>query len=373
MVKRILKKPKKLIAAVFMATLAIVFVWPKLAGVGRDYCLSAGYDFYKKHYMSYDGRIMDPQRDYVTTSEGQSYMLLRSLLLKDRKTFDLVKTWSDNNLRRPDKLYGWLWGKNSAGDYKILDDNAASDADVDIAYALLLAYEQWRDKKYLNEALLIINSIWEKETKQIGPYLVLMPGVNQVFSEKIEINPSYFSPVAFKLFQKYDKTHDWNKLIDSSYYYLGEVTSKTKTGLPPDWFLIDDAGNVVVEDSPRGDFSYDAIRVFPRIFLDYKRTGEQRALPILEKSKFFVEKWKESKKLYVNYKANGELKNEDRFIGSIALLVPVINMYDPKVAAEIYNTELSPYFREKGYWDNKQEYYGRNLLWFGCYLYDNYR
>lgn len=320
---------------------------------------------------------MDPMRDNVSTSEGQSYILTRSFAMNDRKTFDLANTWASNNLRRPDGLYSWLWGRSSSGKYQILDSNSASDADIDIAYFLISAYGRWKDPKYLKDGLQTINSIWDKETRRVGNYLILMPGAAQAKSSTIEVNPSYFAPAAFRMFHKYDKKHDWNELVDSSYYYLRACTSKTKTGLPPNWFVIDSAGKIVIDSGPRGDFSYDAIRVFFRMYLDYKKYGEKRAEPILEKAKIFITKWDNSgnanKNLYVNYKANGDLRDKDKFVGSIAILVPVINLYDKKVAAEIYRKEVVPYFVESGYWTTKTDYYGKNLLWFGEYMYKTKR
>lgn len=361
--------------------LSIIFIFAlsfKACGEQKyNFCLKKSYDLYKSTFMTKDGRIMDSDKNNISTSEGQSYIMLRSLAMGDKKTFDLTYKWAKDNLQRKDKLFSWLWGENSKGAYKILDENSASDADIDIAFALILAYEAWNESQYLQEAEPIVKSIWNNETKQIGSYRVLMPGVKQTQSEKIEINPSYFAPYAFRFFQKYDDTNDWNCLIDSSYYYLNQVVSKTSTGLPPNWFLIEDTqngGQVVLEDSPRSDFSYDAIRVFIRAYLDYIKTGEKRALPILAKSKFFVEKWEvnnqQNQKYYVNYKANGQLKDTDEFIGSIAILLPIISMYDKELANRIYENKIKPYQNED-YWKSKEDYYAKNLLWFGCYLYSN--
>lgn len=359
-----------------IVSIIFLFIFASLStfevdGKNQKECLNLrkSYDFYKENFMSQDGRIIDYDKNSITTSEGQSYMLLRSLIMNDRKTFDLVYAWSKNNLQRQDSLFAWLWGKNSNGEYKILDTNSASDADVDIAFALILAYEKFNCTQYLQEAVSIIKSIWDKETKKIGNYLVLMPGANQTTEEKIEINPSYFSPYAFRYFQKYDDLHDWNSLIDSSYYYLDVVMSKTQTHLPPNWFSIE-SGQIVLADSPKSDFSYDAIRVFPRIYLDYLKTNEQRALPILEKVKFFIEKWNTDKTFYTNYKASGQLRDKVQFKGSIAILVPVISFYDKKIAEEIYSKELDSYFADESYWKSKNDYYGKNLSWFGCYLYN---
>lgn len=333
-----------------------------------DVCLKQSYNLYLEKFMSKDGRIIDPDRDKITTSEGQSYMMLRSVAMGNKKVFDLVYKWTKDNLQRKDYLFAWLWGKNQNGEYKILDYNSASDADVDIAFSLLVAHHKWKDDYYLNEALLIIDAIWNNETKKVGDYLILMPGFEQAKAEKIEVNPSYFFPYAYKFFQKYDKKHDWNCLIDSSYYYLNQVMSKTETGLPPDWFLIEN-GEIVLEDSNRSDFSYDAIRVFERVYLNYVRTEDKRTLPILEKTKFFINKWNETGEFYTNYKKNGELRDKNKFIGAIAVLVPVISMYDKKVADKIYKTEVNPYFKNDGYWEAQHDYYAKNLLWFGCYFY----
>lgn len=357
------------------STLAVVFFLFfhafKANGVQENnFCIRKSYEFYKTAFMTNEGRIIDPDKNNISTSEGQSYIMLRSLTIGDRETFNLAYTWAKNNLQRQDKLFSWLWGENANGEYKILDENAATDADIDIAFALIIAYEKWGMYEYLQEAIPIINSIWDKETKKVGEYLVLTPGPAQTLDEnKIEVNPSYFSPYAFRFFQKYDDLHDWNCLIDSSYYYLDKVTNKTKTHLPPNWFLIKN-GQIVLENSERSDFSYDAVRIFVRIYLDYLRTGEKRALPILEKSKFFIDKWKETKKFYTNYKANGELRDKDEYIGSIAVITPVISKYDPETAKEIYALKLNKYINNKQYWETKKDYYGKNLFWFGCYLYN---
>lgn len=340
---------------------------------GCIFSLTKSYYSYKQDYMSNAGRIMDSQRGYATTSEGQAYMLLMCLVMDDKETFDLVYNWTKNNLRRSDGLFSWLWGKSKNGEYKTLDYNSASDADIDIAFSLIAASKIWKQDSYLKEAVPIIQSIWNNETRRVGDHLVLMPGAKQVAFEKIEVNPSYFAPNAFRLFQKYDDQHDWNELIDSSYYYLYAIMAKTKTGLPPNWFIIknDEKGEeIILENSKRSDFSYDAIRVFWTIYRDYIKNGEKRALPILAKSDFFIEEWKKNKTIYVNYQANGRLRDKVKFIGSIALLLPSIKIFDKKVAKEIYDSELLPYLKNPTDWNNKNEYYARNLLWFGYYLYN---
>lgn len=355
-----------------LLTALIIFTLSALialcADKSEDYCLNKSYEYYKKTFISPDGRVMDPARGDITVSEGQSYILQRAVAVNDPKTFNLTYNWTKKHLQRRDKIFSWIWGKDKNGNYKVLDTNSAADADVNIAFALILAHERWGDKKYLKEAQPIIHSIWKNETKNIGEHRVLMPGFIQTRVDKIEINPSYFHPYAFKFFKKYDKWHDWNKVTDSSHYYIVESSSKTKTGLPPNWFMIEH-GKIVLENNERSDFSYDAIRVFKKYYWDYIRTGDKRDLDILVKSKFFIKNWKKSKKFYTNYKADGTLRDFNEFIGGIALLIPPVSLYDQKTAAEIFKDKIDPYLFSKNNWTTRQDYYGKNLLWYGCHFY----
>lgn len=352
--------------------IAIIFIIFQLnvlsSDKSEDDSLKKSYEYYKREFISPKGRVMDPERGDITVSEGQGYILQRAVAINDSKTFNDTYNWTKKHLQRRDKLFAWIWGKNKKGQYQILDKNSASDADINIAFALILAYERWKDKKYLKEALPIIHAIWNKETKKIGKYRVLMPGFIQAKVEKTEINPSYFHPYAFKFFNKYDKSHNWNEIIDSSYYYIIESSAKSKTELPPNWFIIKNE-KIILEDNERSDFSYDAIRVFKKYYWDYIRTGDKRDLDVLVKSKFFIKKWKESKKFYTNYKKDGTLRNDNEFIGGISILVLPISIYDKKIADEIFKAKVTPYFLNKKNWEKRYDYYGKNMIWYGRHFY----
>lgn len=363
-----MKKHPTLFLLIMFILSFFVFISSSNADSDEEYCLKESYRYYKKEFVFSDGRVMDSERVDATISEGQGYMLQKTVAANDPYTFNLVYGWTKKHLQRKDKLFSWLWGKDKNGKYSVLDYNSAADADVIIAFALVLANERWKNDKYLKEAQPIIKSIWKNETKQIGEHRVLMPGFIQTKSEIIEINPSYFQPYAFKFFQKYDKKHDWNNVIDSSYYYIMASSAKTKTGLPPDWFLIK-KGKIVLEDSKRSDFSYDAIRIFLSFYRDYIRTHDKRDLQILAKSKFFIKQWKESKKLYTNYKKDGKLRDLNEFTGSIMILILPISLYDEKTAKEIFKSKIKPYLYNKTNWTSRKDYYTKNLLWYGCRFY----
>lgn len=332
------------------------------------------WDYYKNTFITLDGRVKDFQKKSITTSEGQSYAMLRAVMIDDRETFDNVYKWTNNNLKRKnDNLYSWEWGPRKDTTFGVLDKNSATDADVDIAFALIIASEKWNDSSYLADARKIISDIWTYETKVINKRRILTSGYEQTKVSIQEINPSYFAPYAFRFFAKYDKTHDWHELVDSSYFFIKKSMSLTKTGLPPNWFLIDEATEKISinKNSYSSDFSYDAVRTFIRFYMDFLVFGDRRAGKILSKASFFKSKWRKDKTLFTNYKYDGSLRDKDKFIGSVALLLPAINYKSKKTARDIYLKEISKNYNKMGYWKEKYNYYGNNLCWFGLYIYFN--
>jgi endoglucanase len=341
-------------------------------GFGQNSILKTSWEYYKKTFISNDGRVIDHQKKSISTSEGQSYAMRRAVFMDDKACFDKIYDWTRYNLKRKDdNLFAWLWGNNGHGDYKILDKNTASDGDITAAASLLLAYKKWGKDRYLNDAKKIINDIWEKETVEIEGSRILVAGVNQkhIDNTKVEVNPSYFIPNSFRMFADVDKNHDWQKVVDSSYELLNRCVNQTKSGLPPDWFYMNKHTGEITFENGRSDFSYDAIRYFYKIYVDYKISNDQRAKPILSKVKIFIDQWKKDKQIYPNIKKNGELKNKDVPLGSIALLLAAINLYDSGIAREIYKQQIEKNYNKAGYWGDPMDYYGQNLVWFGLWVY----
>lgn len=333
------------------------------------------WNYYKKTFISEDGRVIDHQRASVSTSEGQAYAMRRAIMMHDKKTFDKTYDWAKYNLQhKNDKLFAWLWGqKNPDGEkeiiYEIIDQNSASDADIEIAVCLIFAYTTWNQENYMEDAISIINDVWNKETIEINGERILTAGADQNKLENIEINPSYFMPYAFRILSVVDGQHDWHSLVDSSYRLTNWCIDNIKSGLPPDAFYINKNTGVITFDKDRSDFCYDAVRVFYRFYVDYTITKEPRTLKLLSKSNIFINRWKQDKKFYTCYKQDGEVKNYDEAIGSIAVILPVIKMYDMNVANEIYQNRIKSKYHISGYWGDPMDYYAQNLVWFGNWLY----
>lgn len=335
------------------------------------------WNYYKKTFISNDGRVIDHERNSVSTSEGQAYAMMRSIIMDDRDTFDKTYNWAKYNLQhKNDHLFAWLWGEKNPGqhrtiEYGILDNNGATDAGAEIAVCLIFGYRLWGQPSYMEDALNIINDIWDKETVEIKGERILSSGENQNNYENVEVNPSYFMINAFRVFAKADKEHDWQRVVDSSYRLTNYCIENIPSGLPPDVFYINRNTRAITFDKDKSDFSYDAVRVFYRFYVDYIITGDSRAKNLLSKSNIFIDRWKQDGKFYTEYKQNGTLKDYNEAIGSIALILPAIKMYDKKVADEIYQNRIKAKYHLKGYWSDPMDYYAQNLVWFGNWLYQN--
>src|SRR5690349_12535160 len=72
--------------------------------------LSALWSFYKFTYIQ-EGRVVSHDENRITTSEGQSYALLRAVWQNDHEVFKRVWHWTKKHLqvRSEDKLFSWKW------------------------------------------------------------------------------------------------------------------------------------------------------------------------------------------------------------------------------------------------------------------------
>jgi len=104
---------------------------------------------------------------YDTVSEGIGYGMLIAAVMADKTLFDGLWKYTDQYV--PDTLGNFVmdWKINSSGG--IAGQNGATDADEDIAMALLMAHKQWGSSgtyNYLNLFQQMTTAIWNKEINQ---------------------------------------------------------------------------------------------------------------------------------------------------------------------------------------------------------------
>ena len=353
--------------------------------------LSGLWNSYKLEYWEAGtGRTLDKQQGNITTSEGQSYTMLRAVWQSDKETFDTSWAWTQQQLQREDDLFSWRWGQKADGTYGVLTNqngqNTASDADSDIALALVMAASRWQQASYLDEAKVVINAMWEKEVLAVKgvPYLA-SNNLEKTSSRDAIINPSYLSPYAFRVFDKVDTNpkHDWMALVDSSYDLINKsMDSKLDTAetaqLVPDWVLLDkQTGEIRAPDAEAGtnlttNYGYDAMRTAWRLGLDYQWNNEPRAKSTLEKMDTLAQGWKNNKTIYSVYSHDGKIISKDEPPEVYGTAIGYFKTVDPRTADEIYKTKLETlYDPNDNNWAIPMSYYSDNWTWFGMALYDN--
>jgi endoglucanase len=332
---------------------------------------------YKAAFLQEDGRVIDHAAYGISTSEGQSYALLRSVWSNDPDSFNKAYDWLLNNLQgaNPASLPAWRWGQREDESWGVIDPMAASDADLLIVWSLVLAHEKWKEPLYLERARLLMGAIWDKEVIRIGKRLTLLPGPWAQMDTVIKLNPSYFMPFVFRTFARLDTARPWEKLIDSSYDWLSQL--KGEGGLPPDWALIE-ANTGLRQPDPAdstripSDFSFDAFRVVWTLAADARWYGDPRALAELKKMKLLWRAWLEDRHLPESFSAAGTIRSGKSYAGMYGAVLPALELVLPGCVgsheASLLFQELLRMRQETGSWGYPGDYYAPNWVWFGVAL-----
>ena len=202
-------------------------------------------------YVQDDGRVVRDDQGGDTVSEGQAYALLLAVAAGDEERFARVWDWTRAHLQRSDGLLAWRWA-----DGQVVDDEPATDADLDAARALLLAGERFDEPRYSEAARELKRAIVDGETTWAADRTVLVAGP-WARDGTIVANPSYWSPKAFQQL-------GFEQVGQSS----RQLTERLlESGLPPDWARVEPFG-VFPSGPPSGGepaYSYDAVRLPVRL------------------------------------------------------------------------------------------------------------
>jgi endo-1,4-beta-D-glucanase Y len=227
---------------------------------------------YAARFISNDGRVVDPMREGMTTSEGQSYALFFALVNNDRAHFESLLAWTESNLTSGDlgaQLPAWSWGKAKDGHWGVLDPNSASDSDLWIAYDLIEAGRLWTGPNALHYATLgrrLAALIARKEVTSLpgfGP--VLLPGeAGFKFPRFWVLNPSYTPLFLLERLAAVDPAGPW---ADVAMEVPALLERSAKGGFAFDWVCYTPGEGFTPclangQKTPAPVGSYDAIRVY---------------------------------------------------------------------------------------------------------------
>ncbi|MET0794005.1 MAG: glycosyl hydrolase family 8 [Polyangiaceae bacterium] len=196
--------------------------------------------------------IVAPEQSGAITSEAMGYGMMIAAAMGDKTAFD--------------KFWGYVKGNLSGGlmNWKNNGSGSASDADQDIAYALLMANLQWPSGGYSAPAQDMIGNIASKDL--VGN--VITGGSS--FHDS-PFNPSYFAPSEYRKFGS-----SFTTAISTNYNLVNTNVSSPTAGIPTDWADKStgkpaDHGSAQVTSEiqdANGAMGYDAARVPWRLGLD---------------------------------------------------------------------------------------------------------
>lgn len=344
--------------------------WAPRAGAQSGWPL---WSRYSARFISPEGRVIDPDRNSITTSEGQSYAMFFALVAGDSASFERLRAWTENNLAQGElskHLPSWSWGKRDDGSWQVLDQNSAADSDLWIAYDLLQAGALWQKPEYTRTGKALLASIASDEVAQlpnVGP--VLMPGRVELFSKEDHwtINPSYLPLPLIVAASHASPAGPWKEMAAALPDWLRRASPN---GYAMDWVTYDaakssfspaaDPGNP--SRSARG--SYDAIRVYLWAGMTSKDTpGAAKLLEIFAPM---------ARLMLTNpsppetVRPDGNVLSDSSPPGFSAALVPFLTSSGDKTAAAAQLHLVTAEFdKQTGLLGIPPRYYDQNLALFG--------
>ncbi len=215
-----------------------------------------------------------------SVSEGIAYGMLIGVMLDDQPLFDGFWSYARCFLNESG-LMDWYIAPDGS---RPLAVGAASDADEDMAWALVMADRQWGGSGSLGEAYLsiaqrLIDAIYRTEVDHGEWADMFLPGDD--WRGKNVFNPSYFAPNQYRTFGEVTgNVAGWQRVIDRGYAILNNslnaASGNRLNGLVPAWC---DAAGAPVEAFPGAmkNYQYDSARTPFRIAQDWAHSKDERA------------------------------------------------------------------------------------------------
>ncbi|WP_152393219.1 glycosyl hydrolase family 8 [Paenibacillus guangzhouensis] len=299
------------------------------------------YDEWKSKYLKQNP--YDPSQYYVwysdgdwfeeneiTVSEAHGYGMLITALMaghdpKAQHYFDSLYRYfrAHPSEINPD-LMAWQQADTGTEIKDINGVDSATDGDMDIAYALLLANSQWGSNgeiDYLKQAKKVMNAIMQSEVNHTEWTL-------KIADWATDSDPKYgkatrssdFMLQHLKDYRNVTGDTRWDQVIDATYNIIRSMHENYSplAGLLPD-FVVKDGNRYVpaepmfLESETDGDYSYNSSRIPWRIGTDYLITGDTRAKAQLSAiNRWIQEKTKQDpKQIRAGYKLDGSTALED--------------------------------------------------------------
>lgn len=236
----------------------------------------------------------------ITVSEAHGYGMMIFALMAGydanaRTYFDgMYRYFTNHQSSITPYLMGWQQDPGcvpSSG-----GNDSATDGDLDIAYALLLADRQWGSTgaiNYLAEGRKVIAAVMKGE---INTNVWSVRLGDWTSSSHTGTRPSDFMPDHFRAYQTFSGNTNWARVVDKCYSIIGTIQTNNSpaTGLMPD-FVVNvtttpaPAPAGYLEGSTDKDYAYNSCRVPWRIGTDYLVNGDPRAKAALDRINAWIQ------------------------------------------------------------------------------------
>lgn len=211
-----------------------------------------------------------------SVSEGIAYGMLLSVYANDKELFDGLWLYYQDFVNA-NGVMNW----KIDGCTTVIGNNGATDAELDAAYALIVADKRWQSTgtiNYESDALSLISIIKTYEVESVTN--VLKPG--DAWGGSNTTNPSYLTPGYFRVFGVYSNdTTYWNAVANKSYAIINANLTQNNASynLVSDWSKADGSySNEVSWAYDQGrSYYYDAARTPWRMATDYVWFGDAQA------------------------------------------------------------------------------------------------
>ena len=147
-------------------------------------------------------------------------------------------TWEKDNLQQPSGLFAYHWSNGA-----VVGTGAATDADLNTAWALVLGATAFGQPVYRTEGLAVAKAVLANETVVSNGLLELVAGP-WARNAPYPVDPSYFSPEAMAALATASHDRRWTQLAANSQQLVGDLQGGGSAHtLPPDWALPVDVGD----------------------------------------------------------------------------------------------------------------------------------
>jgi endo-1,4-beta-D-glucanase Y len=210
--------------------------------------IAEAYARWKVHFVRNNNQIVAPEQQNAITSEAMGYGMMIAAAMGDKAAFDQFHGYVRSQGGTGSGLMTWRNGQSGS----------ASDGDIDIAYALLMANLQWPSGGYKAPGDQMAAAILSQDI--VGN---VIRGGNMF--QNSNFNPSYFAPAAFRAFGS-----SFNTALSTNNNMVNTNVGANTNGIATDWGnpstgAPSGPGSAQVTsditDGDNGAMGYDAARV----------------------------------------------------------------------------------------------------------------